>query len=113
MASTLTLVGTLWVRIRGGGRNGIQRLFWILVSSLSTRIELYSVPVKHWIPLHPTLANYKAVFSSGPQYRAGGSPPSATLLLSGVRNSLITSVGAALVMTVLSTLAAYAFARLR
>jgi multiple sugar transport system permease protein len=88
-------------------------IFWVLISSLSTRIELYSVPIKHWIPLQPTLDTYKAVISSGPQYRAGGSPPSATLLLSGVRNSLITSVGAALIITVLSTLAAYTFARLR
>lgn len=88
-------------------------IFWILISSLSTRIELYSVPIKHWIPIHPTLDNYKAIFSSGPQYRGGGSPPSVTLLLSGLRNSLITSIGAALIITVLSLLAGYAFARLR
>ncbi|HWE60369.1 MAG TPA: carbohydrate ABC transporter permease [Chloroflexota bacterium] len=91
----------------------LSPIFWVFISSISTRIELYSTPIKHWIPAHPTLDNYRAVFTSGPQYRAGGSPPSATLLLAGLRNSLITSVGSAAIITVLSTLAAYAFARLQ
>src|SRR5438034_5138580 len=64
-------------------------VYWIVVSSISTRIELYSVPYKHWIPRAPTLQNYVDVFTTGPKYRAGGFLPSATLLYSGVRNSLL------------------------
>src|SRR6059036_3431334 len=64
-------------------------VYWIVVSSISTRIELYTVPYKHWIPQSPTLQNYIDVFTTGPKYRAGGFLPSATLLYSGVRNSVI------------------------
>src|SRR2546430_834667 len=62
-------------------------VYWIVVSSISTRIELYSVPYKHWIPRAPTLQNYVDVFTTGPKYRAGGFLPSATLLYSGVRTA--------------------------
>lgn len=88
-------------------------LLWLVVSSVSTRRELYATPTKHWIPQHPTLANYAGVFSGGTGFRGGSSTPDAGLLFAGVRNSLITSVGTAAILTVLSTLAAYAFARFR
>jgi multiple sugar transport system permease protein len=92
-------------------------VLWVVISSISTRIELYSVPIKHWIPLHPTIDNYKVLFQGGPNYLGGSSSgantPSSEILLAGLRNSLITSLGAAIILTVLSTLAGYAFARLR
>src|SRR2546425_12362448 len=87
-------------------------VYWIVVSSISTRIELYSVPYKHWIPQSPTLQNYIDVFTTGPKYRAGGFLPSATLLYSGVRNSVIEALLAAALLSLLASLAGYAFARL-
>ncbi len=88
-------------------------VFWIIVSSISNRIELLSRPYKHWIPHQPTLQNFIDVLTKGQQFRAGGSLPTATLLLSGLRNTLIVALGTSLITSVLSTLAGYAFARLR
>ncbi len=113
----------------GGGRRALRRvplyvfavvlaawalapIYWVIVSSLSSRIELYSVPYKHWIPREPTLQNYIDVFTTGPKYRAGGSLPSATLLYSGVRNSVVVALGSAAALSALAALAGYAFARL-
>jgi len=87
-------------------------IYWIVVSSISTRIELYTVPYKHWIPQSPTLQNYIDVFTTGPKYRAGGFLPSATLLYSGVRNSILVALLAAALLSLLASLAGYAFARL-
>jgi len=87
-------------------------VFWIVVSSISTRIELYSVPYKHWVPRVPTLQNYIDVFTTGPKYRAGGFLPSATLLYSGVRNSVVVAFVSAALLSILASLAGYAFARL-
>lgn len=87
-------------------------IFWVVVSSISTRVELYSVPYKHWIPQSPTLQNYIDVFTTGPKYRAGGFLPSATLLYSGVRNSMLVAFLSAALLSLLASLAGYAFARL-
>jgi multiple sugar transport system permease protein len=87
-------------------------IYWVVVSSISTRIELYSAPYKHWIPRQPTLQNYIDVFTTGPKYRAGGFLPSATLLYSGVRNSLVVALASAALLSILASLAGYAFARL-
>ena len=88
-------------------------VFWIVVSSISNRIELLSRPFKHWIPHEPTLQNFVDVLTKGQQFRAGGSLPTATLLISGLRNTLIVALGTSLITSVLSTLAGYAFARLK
>jgi len=88
-------------------------VFWIIVSSISTRIELLSAPFKHWIPHQPTVQNFIDILTVGQQFRAGGSLPTAKLLLSGLRNTLIVAVSTALIVSVLSTVAGYAFARLR
>ncbi|HEX9245984.1 MAG TPA: carbohydrate ABC transporter permease [bacterium] len=88
-------------------------IYWIVVSSVSTRIDLYSAPYKHWVPEHPTFQNFIDVFTTGPKYRAGGFLPSATLLYSGVRNSLLVSLSSAALLSVLASLAGYAFARLQ
>jgi multiple sugar transport system permease protein len=87
-------------------------IYWVVVSSVSTRIELYSAPYKHWIPHHPTLQNFVDIFTTGPKYRAGGFLPSATLLYSGVRNSLVVALSSAALLSLLASLAGYAFARL-
>jgi len=88
-------------------------LYWVVVSSISTRTELYAAPYKHWLPAHPTFANYVDVFTTGPRYRAGGFLPSATILASGLRNSLVIALTSAAVIALLASLAGYVFARLR
>jgi len=88
-------------------------IYWVLVSSISNRIELYAVPYKHWIPQQPTLQNYLELFTTGPKYRAGGSLPSTDLLSSGLRNSIVLGLSSAALVTLLSATAGYAFARLQ
>jgi multiple sugar transport system permease protein len=101
-----------WVAVALLALWSLAPIYWVVVSSISTRIELYSVPYKHWIPQSPTLQNYIDVFTTGPKYRAGGFLPSATLLYSGVRNSILVALLAAALLSLLASLAGYAFARL-
>jgi len=101
-----------WVAVALLALWSLAPIYWIVVSSISTRIELYTVPYKHWIPQSPTLQNYIDVFTTGPKYRAGGFLPSATLLYSGVRNSILVALLAAALLSLLASLAGYTFARL-
>lgn len=86
---------------------------WVAVSSISNRTELYQVPIKHWIPQEPTLQNYVDLLTTGPKYRGQAVLPGAETLLMGLRNSVVLSIGSAVVITVLSLFAGYAFSRLR
>jgi multiple sugar transport system permease protein len=88
-------------------------IYWIVVSSVSTRTELYSRPYKHWIPASPTLQNFTEVLSSGQKYRAGSYLPTSKLLTAGLRNSILIAVLTAVVVTMLATMAGYVFARLK
>jgi multiple sugar transport system permease protein len=88
-------------------------IYWVVVSSISTRTELYATPYKVWFPKNPTLEHYIDLFTGGAKYRAGGFSPTAGLMWSGVRNSLIVSLISALIVTLLSTGAGYIFARMR
>ncbi len=88
-------------------------IYWIFVSSISTRQELYARPYKIWFPANPTLDHYVALFTSGAAYRSGGYSPTAGLISQGLRNSLLISISAALLVTIFSTGAGYVFARMR
>lgn len=88
-------------------------IYWVLVSSVSTRLELYSTPYKHWIPNEPTFQNYIDLITTGQKYRGGSSSAGSDLLLAGIRNSLFISIGTAIVVTFLATLAGHVFARLK
>jgi multiple sugar transport system permease protein len=88
-------------------------IYWVIVSSISTRTELYATPYKVWFPRSPTLEHYVDLFTSGAKYRAGGFSPTAGLMWSGVRNSLVVSIVSSLIVTLLSTGAGYIFARMR
>jgi multiple sugar transport system permease protein len=88
-------------------------IYWVAVSSISTRTELYARPYKVWFPSQPTLDHYVTLFTQGAEYRAGGFSPTAGLMGAGLRNSLVQSVSSAAVVTILSTLAGYIFARMR
>lgn len=88
-------------------------ILWVFISSVSTRPELYSAPIKHWIPERPTLQNFVDILTTGPQYRAGGYLPTASLLFSGFSNTLQMSIIGGGVITLLATFAGYVFARIR
>jgi multiple sugar transport system permease protein len=88
-------------------------IYWVVVSSISTRIELYAAPYKIWFPSQPTFQNYIDLFTTGPKYRDGGFLPTADLMSAGMRNSLVSGVSTAVLVTILSTLAGYVFARIR
>ena len=88
-------------------------IYWVAVSSVSTRQELYARPYKVWFPSQPTLDSYKTIFTQGAKFRSGGFSPTATLMASGLRNSAIISVGSAAIVTLMATGAGYAFARMR
>jgi len=88
-------------------------LYWVLISSISTRTELYAAPNKVWFPSAPTIEHYLALFGGGDGYRGANATPTANLILSGLRNSVITSVASATLVTLLCTGAGYVFARMR
>lgn len=88
-------------------------IYWVVVSSISTRQELYAAPVKIWFPPNPTFEHYIGLFTSGAAFRGGGFSPTAGLMLSGLYNSIVTSVSSAAIVTLLCTGAGYVFARMR
>lgn len=88
-------------------------IYWVLVSSISTRTELYATPEKVWFPAEPTFQNYTDIFTTGPRYRAGGFLPTADLMRSGVLNSINISLSTALLVTAIATGTGYVFARLK
>lgn len=88
-------------------------IYWVFVSSISSRAELYSAPYKVWFPSQPSFQNYIDIFTTGPRYRDGGFLPTAELMGAGMRNSIVYSVGTAVIVTLVSTFAGYIFARMR
>ena len=47
-------------------------IYWVAVSSISTRRELYARPYKIWFPSEPTLESYRTIFTEGAKFRDGG-----------------------------------------
>ena len=88
-------------------------IYWVIVSSISTRMELYAAPLKVWFPSEPTLDAYFRLFQGGGQYRGGEISPTDGLMWSGLLNTLIVSIMSGIVVTLLSTNAGYVFARMR
>jgi len=87
-------------------------IYWVFVSSISTRQELYARPYKIWFPSQPTLESYRTIFTQGAKFRDGSFSPTAGLMGAGLRNSAIVSVASAGIVTLLATAAGYAFARM-
>ena len=75
-------------------------IVWAVSSSLKTRIELYS-DLPSLLPMHPTLANYEFNFRRMPAF------------FLQFRNSMIVAMGAVVLQIFCSSLAGYAFARMR
>lgn len=82
-----------------GGIVMVAPLLWMVSTSLKTQDGVFALPPE-WIPPVPQWENYVRVWTAGP-------------LLSGIKNSLVVSLTVTIVGTVTSTLAAFAFAKLR
>jgi len=87
-------------------------ILWVLISSLSTQAELYSVP-PHWIPHHPTIGAYDKVLVTGAGFRGGGGISAAVLMRLGLRNSFVIAVFATLCVMFVAPMMGYAYSRLR
>jgi multiple sugar transport system permease protein len=79
---------------------------WLVISSVSSPNDLLS-STPHWLPHAPTLARYRAIFSSG-----GGADDVARNFRTAMLNSLVVATGTTAVSLVVGTLGGYAFARL-
>lgn len=80
---------------------------WLIISSISTKIDLLSVPLK-WLPPRPTLENYRSLFAGSESALSQGM----SFFSRSMLNSLVitfSSMGACMVLGVLT---AYAVARL-
>lgn len=88
-------------------------IYWVVVSSISNRTELYARPYKIWFPSQPTFEHYTTLFTSGAKFRDGGFSPTAGLMGSGLKNSLVVSVATSTIVTLVATGAGYVFARMR
>lgn len=86
--------------------------YWVLISAISPRVELYSTP-PHWIPENPTLKPFYTVLVTGESFRGGGGISAAELIRKGLFNSVVVAlVTTAMVMT-FSPILGYVFSRLR
>ena len=74
-------------------------LVWMISTSLKTMEGVFELPPQ-WIPDPFVWSNYARIWEAGP-------------LLSGIRNSVIVSLTVTIVGTVTSSLAAFAFSKLR
>lgn len=77
----------------------IAPLVWTFSTSLKTHEAVFQLPPQ-WIPNPVEWDNYVRVWTAGP-------------LLSGIKNSLIVSLSVTIIGTITSSLAAFAFAKLR
>ena len=85
----------------------IAPYLWLIISSLSYRIDLLQVPLR-WIPPRITLENYYDLF-----YSQGSTNQNAALFLLALRNSSIIAFSATFICLILGVLSAYALARLK
>ncbi len=82
-------------------------ILWLIISSISTRVELLSVPL-HWIPAHPDLKNYIDILLPGAQ----ASEVARTFKLT-LRNSLIVATSVTAISLLVGSMAAYSLVRIR
>lgn len=86
-------------------------IMWILISSVSPRAELYSIP-PHWIPDNFTLNAYEKTLISGEGFRGGEGISAAELFRGGIYNSLFISLATTFLVMFFAPLLGYAFSRL-
>lgn len=81
-------------------------ILWLFSASLSTQVELFTVP-PHWIPQHPTLQNYLDIVFPG---QAASSVPRTFAV--ALLNSLKIASTVTIICIVIGSLAAYALVRI-
>lgn len=82
-------------------------VIWLVLSSISTRAELLSVPI-HWIPENPTFRNYAHILLPG----STTSEVARTFKIT-LRNSLVIATSVTIISLLVGSLAAYALVRIR
>ncbi len=85
----------------------IAPYIWLIISSLSYKIDLVTVPLK-WIPTRLTLDNYRSLF-----YSFGQESVNVELFIRSLKNSAIISISTMLVCLPLGVMAAYSATRLK
>jgi multiple sugar transport system permease protein len=81
-------------------------ILWLFTASLSTQVELFSVP-PHWIPQHPTLQNYLDIFF--PSTAASAVPRTFAV---SILNSMKVALSLTILCLAIGSLAAYALVRI-
>ncbi len=82
-------------------------VFYLVLSSISTRAEILSVPI-HWIPQNPTLKNYIDILTPGHATSEVAKTFKITL-----GNSLLVASSVTIISLIVGSLAAYALSRIR
>ena len=82
-------------------------VFYLILSSISTRAEILSVPI-HWIPQNPTLKNYIDILTTG----TGTSEVARTFKIT-LKNSFIVASSVTIISLLVGSLASYALVRIR
>ncbi|MFC5467934.1 carbohydrate ABC transporter permease [Cohnella suwonensis] len=77
----------------------IAPLLWMFTTSVKDRLDVFALPPK-WIPNPFHFEKYREIWEKGP-------------LLSGIKNSFIVAISVTVVGTLTSSLAAFAFSKLR
>lgn len=85
----------------------ITPYLWLIISSLSDKIDLVTVPLK-WIPTKLTLENYRSLFFS-----YGEESVNVGLFIRSLKNSVIISLSTMLISLPLGIMAAYSATRLK
>jgi len=81
-------------------------LLWLFNASLSTQVELYSIP-PHWIPQHPTFQNYLDIIF--PSLAVSAVPRT---FAAAIMNSIKIASAVTVICIVIGGLAAYALVRI-
>ncbi len=81
-------------------------ILWLVSASLSTQVELFSVPT-HWIPQHPTFQNYLDIF-----FPSGAASSVPRTFAVSIWNSFKIASSVTLICIFIGSLAAYALVRI-
>ncbi len=81
-------------------------ILWLVSASLSTQVELFSVP-PHWVPQHPTLQNYLDIF-----FPTGAAASVPRTLAVSIWNSFKVASSVTLICLIIGGFAAYALVRI-
>jgi len=81
-------------------------ILWLVSASLSTQVELFTVP-PHWIPQHPTLQNYVDIF-----FPSGAASSVPRTFAVSIWNSFKVASAVTVICLVIGSLAAYALVRI-